>query len=48
MANDSSAEKHVLIVEDDPDFAALLRSILANAGYSVAMAYNCEDALLQV
>ncbi len=48
MANDSSAKKHVLIVEDDPDFAALLRSMLANAGYSVATAYNCEDALLQV
>jgi CheY-like chemotaxis protein len=38
----------VLIVEDEPDFAALLASILIKAGYSVATAYNCENALLQV
>jgi CheY-like chemotaxis protein len=37
-----------LIVEDEPDFAGLLRSILANAGYTVATAYNCEDALSRV
>lgn len=48
MDNDSLAPKHVLIVEDDPDFAALLRSILADAGYSVATAYTCEDALAEV
>ena len=48
MSNDSVAEKHVLIVDDEPDFADLLRSILVNAGYTVATAYNCEDALAQV
>ena len=48
MSNDPVAEKHVLIVEDEPDFADLLRSILMNAGYTVATAYNCEDALSQV
>lgn len=45
MTNEPSMEKHVLIVEDEPDFAALLRSILTQAGYTVATAYNCEDAL---
>jgi CheY-like chemotaxis protein len=48
MANDSETAKHVLIVEDEPDFAALLGTILAGAGYSTATAYNCEDALAQV
>jgi two-component system alkaline phosphatase synthesis response regulator PhoP len=49
MAKKSKAKKRrVLVVDDEPDFAALLRSILMKAGYSVAKAYNCEDALLQV
>ena len=48
MVNKSVAKKHVLVVDDEPDFAALLRSILLKAGYTVAMAYTCEDALLQV
>jgi DNA-binding response OmpR family regulator len=33
MTNDSVVRKHVLIVEDEPDFAALLQSILQNGGY---------------
>jgi CheY-like chemotaxis protein len=48
MTDDSVAEKHVLVVEDEPDFAALLRSILVKTGYAVATAHNCEDALSQV
>ncbi|OHB69927.1 MAG: hypothetical protein A2V70_02415 [Planctomycetes bacterium RBG_13_63_9] len=48
MSHDSVVDKHVLVVEDEPDFAALLRSILLKAGYTVATAYNCEDALSQV
>jgi len=48
MIDESTARKHVLVVEDEPDFAALLRSILLNGGYTVAMAHNCEDALSQV
>jgi CheY-like chemotaxis protein len=48
MSNDSITEKHVLIVDDEPDFAALLQSILVDAGYSVATAYNSEDAFSQV
>ena len=47
MTGDSVPEAHVLIVEDDPDFAALLQSILANAGYTTATAHNCDDALSQ-
>ena len=45
MDNEPSMVKHVLIVEDETDFSALLRSILTQAGYTVATAYNCEDAL---
>jgi CheY-like chemotaxis protein len=48
MSNDSVVEKHVLIVEDEPDFAALLQLILVNAGYTVVIAYNSEAALSQV
>jgi len=38
-------EKHVLIVDDEPDFAALLKTILTKAGFSVSTACKCEDAL---
>lgn len=48
MSGESVTAKHVLVVEDEPDFAALLRSILARAGYTVATAYNGEDALVEV
>ena len=48
MTSDSPTTKHVLIVEDEPDFAALLRSILVNAGYTVATAYNSDEAIAQV
>jgi CheY-like chemotaxis protein len=48
MTNDSSVRKYVLIVEDEPDFAAMLQSILRNAGYTAATAHNSEDALSQV
>lgn len=45
MVNESSAAKHVLVVEDEPDFAALIRSILVRAGYTVTTAHRCDDAL---
>ncbi len=48
MTNDQATTKHVLIVEDEPDFAALLKSILVNAGYTVATAYNSKDAMAEV
>jgi CheY-like chemotaxis protein len=37
-----------LVVDDEPDFAALLQSILVSAGYTVTTACNCDDALKQV
>ncbi len=43
-----TSDKHVLVVDDEPDFAALLRSILVNAGYAVTTACNGEDALAEV
>jgi CheY-like chemotaxis protein len=48
MGDERTTAKHVLVVDDEPDFAALLRSILVKAGYTVATAYDCEDALAQV
>jgi len=47
MDDKRGQEKHVLVVEDEPDYAALLSSILAGAGYSVQTAYNGEDALAE-
>lgn len=48
MTNELTTTRSVLIVEDEPDYAALLRSILEKAGYSVATAYLSEDALIEV
>lgn len=48
MINEPTASRHVLVVEDEPDFAALLQSILERGGYSVTTAYNCDDALSAV
>jgi CheY-like chemotaxis protein len=47
MSDTDATARHVLVVEDEPDFAALLRSMLTKAGYTVATAYNCEDALAE-
>ncbi len=47
MTNQAIPAKHVLVVEDEPDFAALLRSVLETAGYTVATARDCEDALAE-
>ncbi len=48
MSSVASAPKHVLVVDDEPDFANLLRSMLVKAGYAVATACNGEDALEEV
>jgi CheY-like chemotaxis protein len=45
MTTESVTGKHVLVVEDEPDFAALLRSILMKAGYTVATTYYSDQAL---
>jgi CheY-like chemotaxis protein len=44
----SNLRKHILIVEDEPDFAALVESTLKTKGYSTAMAYNGEEAFSRV
>lgn len=46
MTGKPARRDHVLVVDDEPDFAALLRSILSSAGYTVSVAHNCEDALV--
>jgi CheY-like chemotaxis protein len=38
----------VLVVEDDPDLAGVVRDILASVGYAVDVARNGLDALAQV
>ena len=48
MTNELATEKHVLVVDDEPDFAALVQAILLKAHYTVTVAYNCEEALEQV
>lgn len=48
MTSETTMKKHVLVVEDDPDYAALLQSILSGGGYAVETAYNCEDAFSAV
>jgi CheY-like chemotaxis protein len=48
MINESVMGKHVLVVDDEPDYAALLRSVLLKAGYTVATAYNGDEAMAEV
>ena len=38
----------VLIIEDDPDIAALIRRMLAEAGYNSDIAYNANEARQQL
>ncbi|MBC8870250.1 MAG: response regulator [Planctomycetes bacterium] len=45
MPNEQTTAKHVLVVDDEPDFADLLKSILAGAGYEVTVAHNSDQAL---
>ena len=47
MGEQLTKAKRVLVVEDEPDFAAGLRAILEAAGYVVATANDCEDAFAQ-
>ncbi|HIQ22788.1 MAG TPA: response regulator [Planctomycetes bacterium] len=44
MTENTTSPKRVLVVEDEPDFAALLETILTQAGFLVTTAYSCEDA----
>jgi len=40
--------KHILIVDDEPHVTCLLKKRLEKAGYSVATAFNGEDALVAI
>ncbi|RJP19427.1 MAG: response regulator [Candidatus Omnitrophota bacterium] len=43
--NVEPSRKHsILVVEDDPDFSALLQSVLQEDDYQVAVAHNGEEA----
>ncbi len=38
----------ILVVDDDPDFVEIMRTILESAGYGVITAANGEQALAQI
>ncbi|MFH1194851.1 MAG: PAS domain S-box protein [bacterium] len=46
--NQSTAERHILIVDDDEDFAESLNGLLLMKGYKVTMANNYKDAIIAV
>jgi len=48
MKANQNIKKHILIVEDEPDFAALVESTLKTKGYSTSLAYNGEEAFSRV
>jgi CheY-like chemotaxis protein len=48
MMNDELKEKSVLVVEDEADFAALLKSILRGIGFEAQSAHNANDALTRM
>jgi CheY-like chemotaxis protein len=48
MTVESTRKMQVLVVEDEPDFAALMKSMLENGGYAVKTAYNGNEAMEQV
>ena len=43
MNKECKASKHVLVIEDEVDFAALIASVLGEQGYDVAIAANAEQ-----
>lgn len=44
MNDEHQTAKHVLVVEDEPDFANLIASVLGKQGYEVAVAFNTKEA----
>jgi CheY-like chemotaxis protein len=40
--------RHVLVIDDEPDFAALMEAMIHSLGYHVSVAYNGEEALASV
>lgn len=47
MTVQEQSQKRVLVVEDEPDFAALMESMLRGLGYEVDIAYDGAEALAQ-
>ena len=43
-----NAKKRILVVDDEPDFAAIVQSDLENEGYDVEVAYNGKEGLEKV
>jgi CheY-like chemotaxis protein len=41
-------QRRILVVDDEPDFVAYLKTVLEAEGFAVATAYDGEDALAQV
>lgn len=48
MNDTSQTAKHVLVVEDEPDFSALIAAVLDKEGYEVTVVYTAEEAWEQV
>jgi len=43
-----SAKKRILVVDDEPDFAAIVRGNLEKEGYAVEVAYNGVEGLEKI
>jgi signal transduction histidine kinase len=48
MTDQQGPRKRLLVVEDDPDFAAFMASILCGQGYNVSTAHDGEEAMSRV
>jgi CheY-like chemotaxis protein len=48
VTDQQQTRRRVLVVEDEPDFAALMDSMLRELGYDVAVAGDADEALAQV
>ncbi len=44
----TSPKRHILVVDDEPDFVAYLRTVLEEEGFSVTTAFDGEEALRHV
>jgi len=48
MNNESKSPKHVLVIEDEEDFAALIASVLRDHGYDVTVAGDAQEGHKEV
>ncbi len=44
----ATTKRHVLVVDDEPDFVAYLRAVLEEGGYTVTTAFDGEEGLRHV